>query len=273
MYVGGADRLQTRSPRPCRRSPDRLDRVRRLVPAALLLCAAVIASCGKDSGGAAAPHPEPIADTMSPDPHGQSGNPDAAENAEPRLELEAEFHRARFGLGSGFWVLGVVHNPHDQRVTDVRVQVQLLDESQAVVGAAEGEVDRSLEPGERAAMAVHVPQPVAHEQLQLDATALADPQPAAEPLPLRLSHEPPQRADLGGWYILGKVENTGSVAIEHARVEIQGLDRSGQLLGIDWLELDTVPAGGTLEFDVGDLRYEETPAQFLLEIRPPLASE
>lgn len=241
--------------------------MRRLVP---LLCAAAIASCGKDSGGAAAPHPVPIADTTSPDPRAETGEPQAAESAEPRVELEAEFHRARFGLGSGFWVLGVVHNPHDQRVADVRVEVQLLDESAAVVGEAEGPIDRPLEPGERAAMAVHVPQPVAHEQLKLDATAIADPSPAPEPLPLRLIHEPPQRADLGGWYILGKVENTGSVAIEHARVEIQGLDRSGQLLGIDWLELDTVPAGGSLEFDVGDLRYEEAPAQFLLEIRRPL---
>jgi hypothetical protein len=257
--------------RPTRRSPDSLSGVRSRLAGALLIAGA-IASCGKDSGGAAAPHPEPIADTASVEPRAETGTQETSDEGEPRLELAAEFHRARFGLGSGFWVLGVVHNPHAERVTDVRLQVRLLDESEAVVGEADGRVDRSIEPGERAAVAVHVPQPVAHEQLRLAATAIADQAPAPEPLSLRLEHEAPQRADLGGWYILGKVENTGSVAVEGARVEIQGLDGSGQLLGIDWLELDPVAAGTTLEFDVGDLRYEEAPARFLLQIRGP-ASE
>ena len=50
-------------------------------------------------------------------------------------------------------------------------------------------------------------------------------------------------------------------------VTLEGLDGSGKLLGIDWLALDPVAAGGTTEFVVGDLRYEEAPAQFLLEVR------
>jgi hypothetical protein len=237
-----------------------------------LACAGVIASCGKDSGSAAAPHPERTEEAAAVDARTETGSDDPAAQEESRLELAAEFHRTRFGLGSGIWVLGVVHNPHADRVTDVRTRVHLLDASEAEVGQAEGRLDRPLGPGERAAVAVHVPQPVEHEQLRLDATAILDEAPALEPLPLKLEHEEPQRADYGGWYILGKIENTGSAAVEGARVEIQGLDKSGQLLGIDWIALDPVAPGETLEFDVGDLRYEEVPIRFLLEIRGP-ASE
>jgi hypothetical protein len=229
----------------------------------------VIASCGKDSGGAAAPHPERGEEAAVIDARAETGSDEPPGETESRLQLEAEFHRTRFGLGTGIWVLGVVHNPHRDRVTDVRMRVHLLDASEAVVGEAEGRLDRPLGAGDRAAVAVHVDSPVEHEQLRLGATAILDEGPAPEPLPLRLEHEPPQRADYGGWYVLGKVENTGSVAIEGARVEIQGLDKSGQLLGIDWLELDPVAAGETVEFDVGDLRYEEVPTRFLLEIRGP----
>lgn len=241
----------------------------RITLACALLSAGAVASCGKDSGGAAAPRTESSPEPVSPEPQPETASPKTVEPAEPRVELSAEFHRARFGLGSGFWVLGVVHNPHAERVADVRVQVALLDENEAVLGEAEGRVGRPLAAGERAAVAVHVAQPIEHEQLRLAATAILDRKPAAEPLPLQLEHEQPQRADLGGWYILGKVHNPSAAVVEGARIEIQGLDRSGELLGIDWLALDPVPAGQTIEFDVGELRYEEAPARFLLELRGP----
>lgn len=185
------------------------------------------------------------------------------------MQLEAEFHRTRFGLGTGLWVLGVVHNPHEQAVADVRLRVRLLDEAEEQVGDAEGRLGRALQSGERAAVAVHVAQPVAHEQLKLEATAILDDGSDPGPPPLRLEHEDPQRADFGGWYIVGKVQNTGSAAVEGARIEIQGLDESGKLLGIDWLALDPIEAGETVDFDVGDLRYEQAPARFLLEPRGP----
>lgn len=234
-----------------------------------LLAAGVIASCGKDPGVAGAPHPEAKVEPATPDPSASAGSEETGDEDSSRLQLETEFHRTRFGLGTGLWVLGIVHNPHADRVTDVRMRVRLLDESGAAAGGAEGRLDRPLDPSERAAVAVHVPTPVAHEQLGLDATAIVDPAPAPEPLPLKLTHEPPQRADLGGWYVLGTIENTGPTPIDGARVEIQAFDRGGTLLGLDWVHLEPVAGGATAEFEVGDLRYEEAPNRFLLTIRGP----
>jgi hypothetical protein len=222
--------------------------------------------CGKDTGGSPNPAPE------RPEPRelgdGSDTRADASEvEAVARLTLDAEFHRTRVGLGSGLWVLGVVHNPHAERVTEVRVDVRLLDEAEAIVGEAEGRVARSLGPGERAAVAVHLPSPVEHEQLRLSASAVLDDQPEPSPLPLVLSHEPPQRAEVGGWYIVGTVTNSGADAIDEARVEIQALDPRGQLLGVDWLVLPPIDPGETVEFDVGDLRYEQHPTRFLVQLR------
>jgi hypothetical protein len=227
-------------------------------------------ACGKDTGGAPNPvseRPEPRepADGTETRGRGDTGEAEVVE----RLPLEAEFHRTRAGLGTGLWVLGVVHNPHADRVAQVRVDVRLLDEAESIVGEAEARLARALSPGERAAVAVHLPTPVAHEQLHLSASARLDEGPEPTPLALVLTHEPPQRAELGGWYIVGSVTNPSADAIDQARVEIQGLDASGQLLGIDWLVLDPIEPGETIEFDVGDLRYEQDPTQFLLHLRRP----
>ncbi|MFO7564032.1 MAG: FxLYD domain-containing protein [Enhygromyxa sp.] len=236
-----------------------------------LICAGAIVSCGKDSGAPAAPHPKPNGDPITLETPSQAGSEETGEDEPARLELEAEFHRTRFGLGTGIWVLGVVHNPHAARVTDVRPRVRLLDEAGAEVGQAEGRLGRALDPGERAAVAVAVPEPVAHEELSLEASATLDEGPSPEPLALKLAHEPPQRADLGGWYVLGTIENPGSTTVEGARLEVQGFDAKGQLLGLDWLELEPLPAGETVEFELGDLRYEERPSGFLLLLRGPTA--
>ena len=244
--------------------------------AVCVVVACVISSCGKDPGGAAAPRPDPAGTRAEPKTEGAAdtqtgeiGETGETGEPEPRLELETEFHRTRFGLGTGMWVLGIVHNPHAEPITDIRVRVRLLDETEVVVGRAEGRVRRRLGPGARAGVAVLVTAPVVHEQLRLIATAIIDDAPAPEPLPLRLVHGRPERADFGGWLVRGHVANSGPDPFKGARIEIQGLDKSGKLLGIDWLDLSAVPSDDTLEFEVGDLRYEESPEQFSIELRGP----
>jgi hypothetical protein len=236
-----------------------------------LLAACLIASCGKDSGGAAEPRPEPSVDDERAEPElAVTSTGDTGDDPEvDRLRLDTEFHRTRFGPDIRYWVLGVVHNPHAERVTDVRVRVGLLDEAERVVATAEGRLERPLAPGERAAAAVLVPAPVAHEHLSLTATAIVDARGAPEPLPLRLNHDEPRRGEFGGWCVSGRVENTGAAAIEGAKIEIQGLDAGARLLGIDWWTLPTISAGDTVDFEVGDLRYEEVPKRFLVELRRP----
>lgn len=238
---------------------------------ALALALVGVAGCGKDTGGAPTPRSESPASDPTVAEEGTPGSEGGETGGPPevdRLPLDAEFHRTRVGLGTGMWVLGVVHNPHPDRVHRVRVLVGLLDAEAAVVGKAETRVARPLKPGERAAVAVHLADPVAHETLTLTATGVVDDGPEPTPLALELTHEPPQRAEFGGWYVTGRVHNPGATEVRGARVEIQGLDPSGQLLGVDWLELDPVEPGETLEFDVGDLRYEQNPANFLVELRP-----
>lgn len=168
-------------------------------------------------------------------------------------------------------MLGVITNPHTHPVTDARAQVQLLDAEGEIVSEVETRASRLLAAEARVAVAVLVSEPVEHEQLQLLATGVASEAPTPASLPLKLEHEPPQRAELGGWFVVGQVTNTGGEPIEGARLEIQGLDRAGQLLGVDWLVLDVIAPDETIEFDVGDLRYEEPPATFTLKLRRPIS--
>jgi hypothetical protein len=235
-------------------------------------------ACGKSEPGAAAPHGdvapvapvEPVTDP-SVDVGADVGPAAPAEPARPRVDLVSEFHRTRIGRGGGFWVLGVITNPHKHAVTDARAQVQLLDAEGEIVSEVETRASRLLAAEARVAVAVLVSEPVEHEQLQLLATGVASEAPTPASLPLKLEHEPPQRAELGGWFVVGQVTNTGGEPIEGARLEIQGLDRAGQLLGVDWLVLDVIAPDETIEFDVGDLRYEEPPATFTLKLRRPIS--
>ena len=184
------------------------------------------------------------------------------------VALEVEFHRARPGLGPGFWILAVVHNPGDRPVASPTLKVKFLDEERELVGESSGRLHRLVAPGEHAPIAVRVADPVAHEHLELEASGGAAEGPV-EPLPLTLEHDDPMRAELGGWIVFGRVTSTATQVIRGARVEIQGLDEAGQLLGLDWYELDEIDPGETVEFDVGGLRYEEPPKRFTLVLRPP----
>jgi hypothetical protein len=217
--------------------------------------------------------PEPSAESTPTDPVSVTApSVDASAAAEPqapaipRVDLGAEFHRSRVGAGRGYWVLGMIHNPHAHVVTDARAQVRLLDAEGKTVAKSEAALDRSLAPDARAAVAVLVDEPVEHEQLELRASGVPSTTEPSAPLLLTLEHEPPQRAELGGYFVRGKVTNTGSVAVEGARLEIQGLDQSGRLLGVDWLQLEPIAAGAMIEFDLGELRYEQAPERFVVAL-------
>lgn len=220
---------------------------------------------------AACNKPEPSAESSPTDPvsiAAPSFEPaPAAADPQPtsiaRVDLGAEFHRSRVGAGRGYWVLGMIHNPHAHVVDDARAQVLLLDAEGKTVAESSAPLGRTLAPDAHAAVAVLVDDPVEHERLELRATAVPSTAEAA-PLTLTLEHEPPQRAELGGYFVRGKVTNGGAATIEGARLEVQGLDQSGRLLGVDWLQLDPIAAGATIEFDLGELRYEQAPTQFVV---------
>jgi hypothetical protein len=206
---------------------------------------------------------EPINPAMAPN---SNAVPLTPADKVARIDLDAEFHRSRVGAGRGYWVLGVIHNPHSHAVTDARAHVRLLDAEGKLVGQAEADVGRSLPADARAAVAVRVDEPVEHEQLELRASGLPSQREPTDPPALKLEHEPPQRGELGGWFVRGKVSNTGSAAVEGARIEVQGLDKAGLLLGVDWLVIDPIAAGAVVEFDLGELRYEQAPARFVVAL-------
>ncbi|PRQ03135.1 FxLYD domain-containing protein [Enhygromyxa salina] len=237
-------------------------------PWGLLLLVSLGVACGRAEPGAAVPRSEPAAaaplEKNLADP-GQDA--ELTEPAVARVDLVAEFHRTRVGGGGGFWVLGMIANPHSHPVTDVRPRVKFLDAEGEVVGDAQSQIPQPLAAGARVAVAVLVAEPVEHDQLTLLASAVGSDAQLPPALPLKLEHEPPLRADLGGWFVVGSVTNTSDELIEAVRLEIQGLDRAGKLLGVDWLVLDSIPAQQTIEFDVGDLRYDEPPHSFALKLR------
>jgi hypothetical protein len=222
-----------------------------------------LAACHKSEPTAESPPIDPVGVAApSSDSTATAVDPQPAKIA--RVELDAEFHRSRVGTGQGFWVLGVIHNPHAHVITDARAEVRLLDAEGKTVAESDAAIERSLAPDARAAVAVLVADPVEHEQLELRASGVASTIEPAAPLPLTLEHEPPQRAELGGYFVRGKVTNSGSTTVEGARLEVQGLDQAGRLLGVDWLQLEPVAAGATIEFDLGELRYEQAPAKFVV---------
>jgi hypothetical protein len=232
-------------------------------------------ACGKAEPGAAAPRNDPTGGALVD--AGLAGDPDAdlerserAEPAPPRIDLGAEFHRTRVAGGGGFWVLGMISNPSAHPIADARARVELVDALGEIVGEAESADPLQLAANARVAVAVLVSAPVEHEQLSLVASGVASEALSPASLPLKLEYEPPQRAELGGWFVIGQVTNMSAEQLEGARLEILGLDRAGQLLGVDWVELDSIAARETIEFDVGDLRYEEAPASFALQLRRPV---
>lgn len=194
--------------------------------------------------------------------------PAAKENERARVELEAEFHRTRTGPAPRYWVLGEIHNQSEAILDDLRVDVRFLDESGEEVGQVSGQVPRVLGLDERAAFAVLVETPPAHEEIELAASGLAHEGPAPAIPRLILEYEEPTRADLGGWYVIGRVRNPGEAETAAARLEIRGLDGEDRLLGLDWYELDRVEAGGELGFEIAGLRYDEAPERFELALRP-----
>jgi hypothetical protein len=234
--------------------------MRQCMTAAWLAWLTCLPACNKPEPAAESPSSDPV-DIAAPSSDVTRVHQAPAEV--PRVDLDAEFHRSRVGAGRGYWVLGMIHNPYTHAITQARAQVRLLDAEGKIVGEAEAPVERTLAPDARAAVAVLMDEPVEHEQLELRASGVPSTTEPA-PLSLTLEHEEPQRGELGGWFVRGKITNTGSVTVEGARLEIQGLDKSGRLLGVDWLVIEPVAAGAVSEFDLGELRYEQAPARFVV---------
>lgn len=233
---------------------------------ALVLLACV--GCGKPEPVATTPQREPIADAPVVHTQPPAATATLDTSGAPRVALTAEFHRTRVGAGTGYWVLGMVHNHHAHAITNLRAEVRLLDAEDKLVGQAEATFPGRYAAGDQAPVAVHVAAPVEHERLELVASAIESPDGAPE-LPLTLEYDPPARAELGGWFVLGAVGNTGTQPLDGIRLEVVGLDRSGHLLGVDWLVLDALGPGEVRPFDLGELRYEQAPASFALELRGP----
>ena len=246
---------------------------------AALLLGVVLSGCGKDGEPGAVSQPKAVeaatpaavSDAVTGTTGGgaaQAMDEASPLPAVPRLDIAAEFHRTRVASGPGFWVLGELQNRGQLDLVDVRVELRLRDEAGEIVARHEDELGRGLAAGERTPVAVRVESPVAHESLELAATGVAGSEPAAA-LALSLEHDQPQRAELGGWFVTGRVRNDGERAVAGARLEVRGLDGEGRLLGLDWLELDELAPGEVAEFDVRELRYDEPPADFVLRLRPP----
>lgn len=215
------------------------------------------------------------ADAAPADPDPAPTDPASAAKAEtppadgPRVALDAEFHRTRVGPGGGFWVLGTVTNPGEAAVVDVRPRVRLLDEEGTMLRSVHGRA-RAIAAGEEAAIVVLVEAPVEHEALELDATGIES-EAGPAPIPaVELEHGEPQRANLGGYFVLGQISNTAEVAEGTAlRLEVRAYDGDDRLLGVDWFASTAPPPGQSAPFDLGGLRYEQPPKRFALDLVGP----
>lgn len=186
----------------------------------------------------------------------------------PELELDTTFHRTRVGPGKGFWVLATLSNPHAEAVSHARLVVRLMAEEGTMLLEVQGEPGPSLDASESAVVVVLVEAPVEHERLELSASGIGHGEPSLGPPPsVELKHDPPMRAKLGGYFVLGQATNTGAAAVRGARLEVRGYSKTDDLLGVDWFELAPLEPGESAPFDLGGLRYEEPPKRFELSVR------
>lgn len=265
---------------------------RRLWPRwrALIGLAACALACGGSEPGSPSPRSPARGEDDAPPPAPRDvGDPDAGEGAGstegpeqassgaasealpegPEVELEATFHRTRVGPGKGFWVLAMVTNPGARAVTHARLKVQLLADDGTMLLEVVGTDLLALDAGAGAAGVVLVEAPVEHERLELSAVGVERSETSAGPTPsVELQHDPPLRAKLGGYFVLGQAHNAGGELVEGARIEVRAYDRSDLLLGVDWFALASLEPDETAPFDLGGLRYEEPPQRFELVVVP-----
>ena len=62
----------------------------------------------------------------------------------------------------------------------------------------------------------------------------------------------------------GKVVNEGSTAAKFVKIEVQGLDADGKLLGLysTYADGEEVPAGGSARFRTSGMFFDEEPANY-----------
>lgn len=174
---------------------------------------------------------------------------------EPEAPASAsfEFHCNQSGYKTSFYALGVVTNTSPFIIDKPKVIAVLLDESGKELSTDFGYAERNvLGPGDSSPIKILIQDPPAHTSVSFEVVARK-----ASYIPklaegLRVEPSEPRPAKYGDnrWDLEGKVFNEGTLGAKFVEIEIQALDKDGQLVGVGstFADGEVLTAGGSARY-------------------------
>lgn len=142
--------------------------------------------------------------------------------------------------GQTLWALGEVASQADETLEDVVVEVQLLDQSDAVIASARAPIQQYvLGSGEKAGFAIHFdPKPATFARYASHIVSARPAHSAFYRRDLQVQNVLTQTAGQSVYTLTGEVLNPGPDAVRAVRVAIHLYDAAGQLIGLRWVATD-----------------------------------
>lgn len=179
---------------------------------------------------------------------------------------EFEFHHKRASSGSTYYVLGEVKNTGEVPLDHPKLIIVLKDEKGEEVGTDFGFSERDIiYPGESSPISALVNKPPPHASVEYElilkkATYFPKMVEGLELEKPKVSH--------GDWgkamKAEGKVRNEGQQPARFVKIEVQGLDADGKLLGLysTYADTEVLAPGQSARFSISSMYYDEEPANY-----------
>jgi len=148
-------------------------------------------------------------------------------------------------------VVGEVINDSNLDVGEITVIVTFYDAAGSFIHEAQGKtLVENLQPGERAPFLLSLPRPEGMSNYSVKAVGRPTP-PRLKPQLVLLSNRR-YEDDAGFFHVSGQIKNTGSVAVDRAKVVVTLYGRGGGVInvGFAWPRPATLSPGQTAAFDV-----------------------
>jgi hypothetical protein len=179
---------------------------------------------------------------------------------------EFTFHHKRSSSGNNFYVLGEIENTGEVPLDHPKLIVVLKDESGKEVGTDFGFAERDIiYPGQKSPISALVSEPPSHASMEYELVLRKATYFPSMVEGLKLDDPKVTRADWGsGFKAEGKVENQGSQPAKFVKIEAQGLDAEGKLLGLHttYADGDVLAPGDSARFSFLSLYFDEEPAKY-----------
>ncbi|MFO7564492.1 MAG: hypothetical protein R6X02_17740 [Enhygromyxa sp.] len=193
-----------------------------------------------------------------------------AKSAEPATAT-FEFHHNQPGYQSSYYALGYVTNTSPFAIDKPEVIAVLRDDQGQEVETHNGYAeDGVLQPGQRSPIKILVKDPKPHASADFEVVARQARYIPEQVDGLRLEAGEPKRASFGdSLEFEGKVFNEGSTPAKFVRVQIQGLDEHGKLVGVHFTfaKAELLAPGQSARWSLRSASFAERPAKFVYSVQ------